>query len=176
MPERPQGREALRGAKSTPDGSTSARTGDRTQLRTTPAVSLRMSRQVSRDTGIERTLRSVLHARGLRFRVHRRPILGLRREVDLVFPSARVAVFVDGCFWHGCPEHATWPRSNPEFWQSKIEGNRSRDRDTESRLEAEGWAVCRIWEHEDVGEAADRVARVVAERRELVARKKRPHM
>ena len=74
-------------------------------------VSARMRAQRERDTGIERALRSALHARGLRFRLHRRVLPGSRREADLVFPGPRVAVFVDGCFWHGCPEHATWPHS-----------------------------------------------------------------
>jgi DNA mismatch endonuclease (patch repair protein) len=120
-----------------------------------------MRAQRERDTGIERTIRSLLHARGLRFRVHRRLLAGSRREVDVVFPGARVAVFVDGCFWHGCPEHGTWPRNNAEFWRSKIEENIRRDRDTNARLEADGWTVLRVWEHESPDEAASRIAAVV---------------
>jgi DNA mismatch endonuclease (patch repair protein) len=120
-----------------------------------------MRAQRERDTGIERTIRSLLHARGLRFRVHRRLLAGSRREVDVVFPGARVAVFVDGCFWHGCPEHGTWPRNNAEFWRRKIEENVRRDRDTNARLEADGWTVLRVWEHESPGDAASRIAAVV---------------
>ncbi len=124
-----------------------------------------MSRQKSRDTEIEVALRRTLHAAGLRYRVHRRPIKGVRREADIVFGPARVAVFVDGCFWHGCPAHATWPRRNAAFWRGKIEGNRARDQDTDARLAAAGWLSVRVWEHEEVGDAAARIAGLVAERR-----------
>ena len=124
-----------------------------------------MRAQRERDTGIERAIRSHLHARGLRFRVHRRLLSGSRREVDVVFPGARVAVFVDGCFWHGCPEHGTWPRNNAEFWRRKIEANVDRDRDTNARLAAEGWTVVRVWEHESPAEAAARIADAVDRRR-----------
>ena len=120
-----------------------------------------MRAQRERDTGVERALRSELHARGLRYRLHRRLLEGTRREADLVFGPARVAVFVDGCFWHGCPEHATWPKRNAEFWRQKIEGNVARDRDTDARLAAEGWTVVRVWEHEAAADAAARIARRV---------------
>jgi len=123
-----------------------------------------MRAQRERDTGIEREVRSRLHARGLRFRVHRRLLKGSRREVDVVFPGAKVAVFVDGCFWHGCPEHGTWPRNNAEFWKQKIEGNVARDRDTDARLQAEGWTVVRVWEHEAPADAAARIAEAVERR------------
>ncbi|WP_437082618.1 very short patch repair endonuclease [Streptomyces sp. enrichment culture] len=135
------------------------------RLETTADVRRRMSRQKSRDTGVEVALRKLLHAAGLRYRVHRRPVKGVRREADIVFGPARVAVFVDGCFWHGCPEHATWPRNNADFWRAKIEGNRNRDADTDARLAAAGWLAVRIWEHEDPMAAADRVKATVAERR-----------
>lgn len=124
-----------------------------------------MSHQRSHDTKIEVVLRSTLHAAGLRFRVHRRPLVGVRREADIVFGPSRVAVFVDGCFWHACPEHATWPKNNAEFWREKIEKNRSRDRDTDARLAAAGWLAVRVWEHEKAAEAAERIAAVVRERR-----------
>jgi DNA mismatch endonuclease (patch repair protein) len=123
-----------------------------------------MRAQRERDTGIEREIRSRLHARGLRFRVHRRLLAGSRREVDVVFPGAKVAVFVDGCFWHGCPEHGTWPRNNADFWRAKIEGNVARDRDTDTRLAAEGWTVVRVWEHESPAAAAERIAAAVERR------------
>jgi DNA mismatch endonuclease (patch repair protein) len=120
-----------------------------------------MRAQRERDTGIERALRSRLHALGLRYRLHRRLLPGSRREVDLVFPRARVAVMVDGCFWHGCPEHATWPKNNADFWRAKIEANVARDRDTDERLRAAGWTVLRVWEHESPDDAATRVATAV---------------
>ena len=119
--------------------------------------SARMSAQATRDTGPEVALRSELHSRGLRFRIHRRPVGRLRREADLIFPRERVAVFVDGCFWHGCPKHATWPQRNSEFWRAKIEGNQRRDRETDEMLKQEGWLSVRVWEHEHVREAADRL-------------------
>ncbi|GAA2810025.1 very short patch repair endonuclease [Crossiella cryophila] len=134
-------------------------------LETTPAVRARMSKQSSRDTQVELALRRALYAAGLRYRVHRRPVRGVRREADIVFVSARVAVFVDGCFWHGCPEHATWPKRNAEFWRTKIEGNRSRDLDTDTRLAEAGWLAVRVWEHESAEAAAERVRAVVELRR-----------
>jgi DNA mismatch endonuclease, patch repair protein len=120
-----------------------------------------MQAQRERDTTMELALRSALHRRGLRFRVHRRLLSGSRREADLVFPSAHVAVFVDGCFWHACPEHATWPRHNADFWREKIEANVARDRDTDSLLRGTGWAVIRIWEHESIDDAVCRVVAAV---------------
>ncbi|NUT19444.1 MAG: very short patch repair endonuclease [Hamadaea sp.] len=120
-----------------------------------------MSRQRSRNTEIEVALRRELHRIGMRFRVHRRPLPELRREADIVFSKARVAVFVDGCFWHGCPRHATWPKNNDQFWQAKIERNQSRDVDTDRRLEAAGWVSIRVWEHEDPMVAAPGIAEIV---------------
>lgn len=134
-------------------------------LETTAQTRARMSRQKSRDTQLELNLRKALHASGLRYRVHRRPLKGIRREADVVFGPAKVAVFVDGCFWHGCPEHATWPKNNAEFWRNKIEGNRARDADTDARLAAAGWLSVRIWEHESSAEAAQRVRTAVVARR-----------
>src|SRR4051794_19437376 len=90
-----------------------------------PSVSARMSRTRGRDTGPELALRSELHKRGLRFRVDRPVLQGDRRRADVVFTRARVAVFIDGCFWHGCPEHATWPKANASFWREKIKANRA---------------------------------------------------
>ncbi|MFJ9941505.1 very short patch repair endonuclease [Streptomyces erythrochromogenes] len=135
------------------------------KLSTTTTVRARMSRQKSRDTGVEIALRKALHAKGARYRVHKRPVKGVRREADIVFGPARVAVFVDGCFWHGCPLHATWPKNNAEFWRAKIEGNRRRDGDTDARLVDAGWLAVRVWEHEQADEAAVRVLAVVASRR-----------
>jgi DNA mismatch endonuclease (patch repair protein) len=126
----------------------------------------RMSRQVRTGTGPEMLLRRELHRRGLRYRVHYRFDLdGLRRRrADIAFTRRRLAVFVDGCFWHSCPEHATFPQVNKEWWAAKLAGNVARDRDTNLRLAEAGWAVVRIWEHEDMGAAADRVVAVVEDR------------
>jgi DNA mismatch endonuclease, patch repair protein len=123
-----------------------------------------MAATAQRDNKLERRLRSELHRRGLRFRLHRQVLAGSRRTVDITFPGPRVAVFVDGCFWHGCPEHGTWPKANGEWWRSKILTNASRDRDTNERLRSAGWQVVRIWEHVSVDVAADQVERAVRER------------
>jgi DNA mismatch endonuclease, patch repair protein len=127
-------------------------------------ASIRMSRQRTRNTNPELLLRGELHSRGLRYRLHRRPLANIRREADLVFVASRVAVFVDGCFWHGCPEHGTWPKRNGSFWIDKIEGNRMRDETTVQALEREGWAVVRVWEHELAADAADRIEGLVRSR------------
>jgi len=125
------------------------------------AVSGRMSRQRRRDTEPEVAIRKVLHAMGLRFRVTL-PIPDMpRRTMDIAFTRARVAVFVDGCFWHVCPEHATSPASNAEWWAHKLSKNQARDLATNSHLTALGWEVVRIWEHDDPIEAASRIADVV---------------
>lgn len=129
-----------------------------------PEASARFRRVARRDTPAELRLRSELHGRGFRYRVDAQPLDGLRRRADLVFPGPRVAVFVDGCFWHGCPIHMTWPQANAEWWRTKIERNRERDRDTDRRLADAGWIVVRVWEHDDPGEAADRVAVVLRDR------------
>lgn len=117
-----------------------------------------MKSQRQRDTAAETTLRSLLHRRGLRFRVHY-ALPNLRRRADIAFPRQRIAVFVDGCFWHGCPEHGTWPKQNAEWWREKIESNRRRDADTDAKLEGQGWSVIRVWEHE----AAETAARTIEE-------------
>jgi DNA mismatch endonuclease, patch repair protein len=119
----------------------------------------RMRSQRQRDTKGELELRSLLHRRGLRFRVHAL-LPGLRRRSDIVFTRARVVVFVDGCFWHGCPEHGTWPKENADWWREKIEANQRRDRDTDARLTAAGWTVIRVWEHEDPTQAADQIVEI----------------
>lgn len=123
-----------------------------------------MSAQLSQNTKIELRLRSLLHARGLRYRVHHRPLSGQRRTADIVFTRAKVAVYVDGCFWHGCPQHATWPKRNAAFWRDKIETNMHRDQQTDASLAAAGWVSVRVWEHEDAAAAADRVTALVKSR------------
>lgn len=115
------------------------------------------------DTGPERLLRSALHARGLRYRKDRLlKLTGRRVRPDVVFGPAGVAVFVDGCFWHRCPEHSTSPSANAAYWRAKLERNVARDRADNDALEAAGWTVVRIWEHEDPVEAAERVEAAVA--------------
>src|SRR5690242_577987 len=89
----------------------------------------RMSKTVGRDNLRERELRSALHKRGLRFRLHLSLLVGTRRTVDVVLPAWRTAVFMDGCFWHGCPQHGSWPKNNAAWWRAKIEANIARDRD-----------------------------------------------
>jgi len=116
-----------------------------------------MKRTRRRDTAPEMAIRSILFAHGMRYRVDATPISGMRRRADILFLSSRIAVYVDGCFWHGCPVHATWPKQNAEFWKHKILTNRARDADTDKRLKEAGWIVIRIWEHEDPNEAASRI-------------------
>lgn len=128
------------------------------------AARRRFQAQGRRDTAPELRLRRELHSRGLRYRVdHRIPIP--RRRGDIVFPRERVAVFVDGCYWHACPEHATAPRHNATWWKTKLDANVQRDRDTDDRLLAEGWMSVRVWEHEDPTKAADRIEAVIRARR-----------
>lgn len=98
----------------------------------------------------------------MRYRVDFVVLKKPHRVADIAFPGRRIAVFVDGCFWHGCPEHATWPKQNAEFWHQKIEANRLRDADTNSRLLADGWIVLRFWEHDSPIEAAEVIAQTVS--------------
>lgn len=115
-----------------------------------------------RDTSTELAVRRELHSRGLRYRVDFAPVTGLRRRADIVFTRARIAVFIDGCFWHGCPIHGTAPKRNADYWGPKLAANVARDRDTDARLSEAGWIVARFWEHESpiaVADAIDRFAR-----------------
>jgi len=118
------------------------------------AVTSRMQRQRRRDTVPEMALRKAVHARGLRYRVDS-PLPGMpRRRADLLLTRARIAIFVDGCFWHGCPDHASASVSNAEWWAAKLLKNQGRDASTDEHLRGLGWAVLRFWEHEDMGAAA----------------------
>ena len=128
---------------------------------TDPVTSARMSAQRRRYTKPEIALRRELHRRGLRYFVDRAPVKGVRRRADLVFPRRKVAVFVDGCFWHSCPQHATFPKNNAQWWTDKLAANVVRDRDTDARLAEQGWTVIRIWEHEDPLVAAERVQKAL---------------
>lgn len=117
----------------------------------------------SKNTAPELAVRSILHARGLRYRVHVRPLPALRRTADVVFTRRKVAVFIDGCFWHACPDHFVMPRSNADYWEPKIARNQRRDRDVNDILRAQGWIVLRFWEHQPPSEAADAIERTVAD-------------
>jgi DNA mismatch endonuclease (patch repair protein) len=129
-----------------------------------------MSNQRSEDTAPELALRGRLHRMGLRYRTHVAPLPRLRRKADIVFRPARVAVFVDGCFWHGCPEHGRRRHDvNGWYWPEKIARNQRRDADTDRQLGDAGWLVVRVWEHEDVSVVAARVADAVRARRHQIA-------
>ncbi|MFG3405989.1 very short patch repair endonuclease [Streptomyces sp. NPDC048142] len=119
----------------------------------------------SRDTKPERLIRRLVHANGLRYRVAARPLPDLRRTADMVFRPAKVAVFIDGCYWHGCPEHYVSPKTNPGYWSEKVARNVARDRDTDERLSAAGWLVLRFWEHQSSDACALSIISAVRERR-----------
>ncbi|MGW5043875.1 very short patch repair endonuclease [Streptomyces griseoluteus] len=136
-----------------PDGSDASST----------AVRAVMVANRGRDTKPELLLRSVLHRRGLRYRVNAQPLPELRRTADVVFSKARVAVFVDGCYWHGCPDHYRPATKRAEFWDGKIRSNKARDEETNHRLRESGWTVIRVWEHEDPNSAADKICAAVSD-------------
>ncbi|MGW0677414.1 very short patch repair endonuclease [Streptomyces sp. NPDC002767] len=119
----------------------------------------------SRDTTPERLVRRLVHAQGLRYRVAARPLPDLRRTADMVFRPTKVAVFIDGCYWHGCPEHYVSPKTNPGYWSDKVARNVARDRDTDERLRAAGWLVLRFWEHAPAEESSEAIRQAVISRR-----------
>ena len=131
-----------------------------------PAVRRNMQANRGRDTKPELALRSRLHAHGLRFRVCQPLPFDRRRRSDVTFTRVGLYVFVDGCYWHGCPEHFTTPKRNTDFWLTKVEGNRLRDSDTTHRLEALGFTVLRFWEHEDPAAVASKVEAVYRQLRQ----------
>jgi len=130
------------------------------RVRPGKALSAKMSTLARRDTKPELELRRALHRKGLRFRVQLRVPGNRRRTIDIAFTRARLAVYVDGCFWHGCPDHHILPRTNAQWWQWKVELNRKRDSSTDAELAAAGWKVLRFWEHADSEDAADHIMRV----------------
>ena len=112
----------------------------------------------SRDTKPELLVRRSLHARGLRFRVDLRPEPAVRTRADIVFTRRRIAVYIDGCFWHGCPLHGTSPKAHAEYWTPKLARNVERDGESTAALEQRGWLVLRFWSHEPVAEVVDKIA------------------
>ncbi|MDJ1115103.1 very short patch repair endonuclease [Microbacterium dauci] len=119
----------------------------------------------SRDTQAELAVRRLVHAAGLRYRVNARPERDLRRTADLLFTRVRVVVLIDGCYWHGCPEHFKMPSTNRDYWEGKVDRNRLRDVETTELLEERGWRVLRFWEHEAPASIAASIVDVVRGRR-----------
>lgn len=133
---------------------------------TAPSASRTMRSNRHRDTGPELAVRSLLHARGLRYRVDRlMKVDGVRIRPDIVFPTPKVAVFIDGCFWHCCPEHSSLPATNTSYWLPKLEANVERDALHSRLLRESGWEVLRFWEHEPPAEVTATVERTVARNR-----------
>ena len=142
-----------------------------------PTVRHRMQVTRRRDTPGELALQSALRDVGLRYRVDV-TLPGTRRRPDVAFIGPRVAIFVDGCFWHGCPTHGTWPKANAAWWRAKIGSNAARDRDTDAKLRAAGWRVFRVWEHQNPGMIALKIAAIVnsaqrIESKRVIARRSR---
>lgn len=127
-----------------------------------------------RDTGPELAVRRLLHARGLRYRVDVPLEFDQRRRADVVFTRARIAVFIDGCFWHGCEQHYTMPATHPEFWAEKRLKNMARDLETNQRLEADGWTVLRFWEHESPESITTAIAQTYNARRRTQPKEDNP--
>jgi DNA mismatch endonuclease (patch repair protein) len=130
-----------------------------------PSVSGRFSRTRGRDTKPELLVRRELHRLGYRYRVNYAPVPGLRRTADVVFTKQRIAVFIDGCFWHGCPDHFVPPKTRAEFWAAKIGGNMERDADTTRLLGQAGWEVLRFWEHQTASEVVTTIVEVLSSSR-----------
>lgn len=118
-----------------------------------------------RDTRPELAVRRIVHAAGLRYRVAAAPMRGVRRTADLLFRPSKVAVFIDGCFWHSCPVHRTSPKANSDYWLPKLERNIDRDKETTRILEDAGWLVLRFWDHQAPEEAAAAIIAAVRDRR-----------
>jgi DNA mismatch endonuclease (patch repair protein) len=142
-------------------GKRSGEAGRSASWATSLGARLSMQANRYRDTGPELALRSAVFSLGLRYRVAARPIPTMRRTADLVFRMSHVAVFVDGCFWHGCPDHGSQPAAHSDYWAPKLARNVARDRHVDLLLVEAGWTVVRVWEHEDMSAAACRVADLV---------------
>lgn len=143
---------------------------ERSSWATSEATRRSMKGNRGRDTAPEMAVRRIVHSRGLRYRVDARPVAALNRRADLVFSRGKVAVFIDGCFWHGCPDHHTVAKSNANYWAEKVTNNRDRDADTSERLQERGWLVLRFWEHQPPNEVAEAIIVAVLDRRTSFAR------
>ncbi len=137
----------------------------KTPISRSTAVRNVMKANKSSDTGPELALRSFVHKAGLRYAINARPESKINRRADIVFRSAKVAVFVHGCFWHGCPKHYVLPKTNKSFWSEKVKRNRERDDETKRLLCQKGWKVFVLWEHQDFRKPATRIAQEVRSRR-----------
>ena len=126
---------------------------------------LRMRTTKQRDTPCEVALRRTLHRMGYRYSIDARAVPHTRRRADVLLRRWRIAVFVDGCFWHSCPKHKTRPKANAAWWEAKLAANVERDRDTDRKLRRHGWQVIRVWEHEDPERAASRIASALMAKR-----------
>ncbi|MFJ8155618.1 very short patch repair endonuclease [Streptomyces sp. NPDC094468] len=156
---------------SEPDETTAAWTPPEGSWASSAARRRNMQAIRSRDTTPERLIRRLVHAQGLRYRVAARPLSDLRRTADMVFRPSKVAVFIDGCYWHGCPQHYVPPKTNSGYWSDKVARNMARDRDTDERLRAAGWLVIRFWEHEPAVDCSAAICQAVAARRPSAAGK-----
>lgn len=152
-----------------PDSESKAAPSRAESWASTPGSRASMQSNRGRDTTPELAVRRRLHAMGLRYRVSVRPVPTLRRTADIVFTRARIAVFIDGCFWHGCPEHYQAPVRNGDFWLAKRTRNRERDAETDAAITAAGWTPLRFWEHEVRADPALVASTVAAAVRRSVA-------
>lgn len=144
-----------------------ARTATSPSWASTPGVRLRMQAQRTRDTGPEMAVRRIIHNAGLRYRIDRAPVPGMRRRADMIFSPAKVAVYIDGCFWHMCPIHGRIPQRNSLWWEQKLRRNRTKDEEADRILKEARWVSVRVWEHEDPNIAAAAIIALVKERRAL---------
>ncbi|WP_419179660.1 very short patch repair endonuclease [Mycolicibacterium austroafricanum] len=146
-------------------GDEAKRASDPRPVASSISVSSRMSKQRRRDTEPELMVRRILFRRGIRYRVDAKPEPDIRCKADIVWRRLRLVVFIDGCFWHGCPVHATRPKANVDWWAQKLDGNIRRDRRIDAELAALGWTVMRFWEHEDPSLVADAICEQLTELR-----------
>src|SRR5258708_5868628 len=128
----------------------------------------RMKAAKPRDTAPEKAIRLALHRLGLHYRIDAKPVKELNRRADILFRSLKVAIFIDGCFWHGCPLHGTQPKANAEFWRAKISRNQERDAHNTEYLEKAGWKVVRVWEHENPEKISTKIYNFIRRRQKLV--------
>ena len=157
VPKRPRSRSRKAAERPNAEAATTPEVEPKKRRKNVPEASsadalARMKRQKGEGTKPELVVQSLLEAAGAVFEAQAKVLHGVRRRADFVFREEKIAIFVDGCFWHACPVHATWPKANAEWWKAKIEANQQRDRDTDARLEAAGWRVVRIWECEAVAD------------------------